>query len=100
MPGFRLASLSAGGFLWASLVGQAAAAPGDKQQAAPVPIQRAPAKQPAPRFQPAPTPGQTDATVRLTAPVPPPYSGTAYRDLGGQPETSADALDSQGPRPR
>ena len=50
MSGFRLANFSAGGLLVASLVGQAAAAPGNEQQAAPVPIHRAPAKQPEPRF--------------------------------------------------
>ena len=92
--------LTGTGLVMATLAGAAAAppaAPADSRQPAPVPDARS---TPAPRFQAAPVPRQTDGTVRLSAPVAAPYSGTAYRDLGGQPETSADALDSQGSRPR
>ncbi len=34
----------------------------------------------------------------LSAPVQPPYRNTAYDDLGGQPETSADGLMAQSER--
>ena len=88
------------GLVLAMLAGAAAAppaAPADNRQPAPVPDAQG---TPAPQFQTAPVPRQTDGKVRLSAPVAAPYSGTAYRDLGGQPETSADALDSQGSRPR
>jgi hypothetical protein len=33
--------------------------------------------------------------IRPSAPVPPPYEGTAYNDLGGQPMTSVDQVMSQ-----
>jgi hypothetical protein len=33
--------------------------------------------------------------VRLSAPVDSPYANSAYHDLGGQPETGADALTAQ-----
>ena len=99
MSQLKIALGAFGLLLWA-LDGTAFAAPPDAQQPAPVPNAQVNDKAPPSRFQAAPVPRQTDATVKLSAPVAAPYSGTAYRDLGGQPETSADALDSQGARPR
>jgi hypothetical protein len=34
--------------------------------------------------------------TQLNAPVAPPYAGSAYRTLGGQPETGADVIAAQG----
>jgi hypothetical protein len=35
--------------------------------------------------------------VRLAAPVPPPYAGTAYTTFAGQPETGLDAVMAEPP---
>jgi hypothetical protein len=51
------------------------------------------------RMQAAPMPHLSDPPVHLWAPVAPPYSGTAYRDLDGQPETGSDVLAAQSVRP-
>ena len=63
---------------------------------------------PPPQVRPVAAPAQAAATYRaaptvrlfglpaaLWAPVSPPYSGTAYRTLGGQAETGADAISEQ-----
>ncbi len=63
---------------------------------APVPVRTTPASKVAPdRFRAATVPGRMEPPIRLWAPVPPPYSNSAYHDLGGQPETGEDVLDSQ-----
>jgi hypothetical protein len=95
------ASMAAG--LVFTVTSATAAAPPPADSSLPAPLPQLPGVQtaPAPRFEAAPMPRQTDGRVRLSAPVAAPYSGTAYRDLGGQPETSADALDTQpAARPR
>ncbi|HTZ72023.1 MAG TPA: hypothetical protein VMB71_15305 [Acetobacteraceae bacterium] len=47
---------------------------------------------------PYPTPSFTvfGQKVLVWAPLPPPYSNSAYRDLGGQPETSRDMVLDEG----
>lgn len=71
-------------------------------------VKAAPAPVPAPapsstsanqdRFAPAPVVRVPDASVHSWAPVNPPYSNSAYHDLGGQPETSQDVISAQHPR--
>jgi len=89
----------------AVLSGLAVAMPALAQDAA-APAVAAPAK----AIAPADTTSQVQATppqntgptfwvlgipIRPSAPVPPPYEGTAYNDLGGQPMTSVDQVMSQ-----
>ncbi len=90
-----------------------ALAQGQPQPASPGSVQIAPVK---PRMRPAPVPrsvapgpgGQVlGVPVTADAPVSPPYDGTAYKTLGGQSETGADAIAGQvmqptgaGPAPR
>jgi hypothetical protein len=66
------------------------------QQAPPPAQQQPPQKaQEAAKPQQAPTVRVYGVTIKPDAPVSPSYAGTAYRTLGGQPETGQDAIAGQ-----
>ncbi len=78
------------------------AAPVAHAQSTAAPTPTPPAARPSPQaqvntgYRAAPTVRLFGVPTTAWAPVDPPYSGTAYRTLGGQAETSADAVAEQG----